>query len=165
MIEENVSREMGNLAESKIEQICQLMTGIETSVIDYMADFVSALCGIDKNDLLTNASRAHTSQPRWFLWYSIRYLTNESYEKIAMRMHGIGLDVTPSGIGIGISKMSFLIESEPIWKKRWVIVKKIIKAYNEGIGLAGDNERKKKAVKVVIDKPDGIDVEVEFKRR
>ena len=34
---------------------------------------------------------------------------------------------TPNGIGQCVNKMSQLISSEPMWTKRWTIIKRIIK--------------------------------------
>lgn len=159
-IEEDVSSVMNNNVAESVDKVCRILSSIEESIIEYISDLVASLCGISKEEMLADSKKAQGVQVRWFLWYCIRYLTNESYEKIASRMEGMDATVTGAGIGIGITKMSFLIENEPIWNKRWCIMKKIMKTYNE---KNPTNEPKSNVVRVVIHKPNDVDVKVEFK--
>ena len=78
--------------------------------------------------MLSDTSVAYLAQARWLYWYALRYMTNETYDKIAERtMRKTPYRFTPNGIGQSINKMSAMIVNEPIWTKRWIILKRIIK--------------------------------------
>ena len=57
---------------------------------------------------------------------------NETYEKIG-KLSGelYGKTFTKVGVAASVNKMYTLIEQQPIWRKRWTIIKRIIKLQNE----------------------------------
>jgi hypothetical protein len=59
-------------------------------------------------------------------------MTNETYEKIG-KLSGelYGKVFTKVGVASSVNKMNMMIEQQPIWKKRWTIVKQIIKLQSE----------------------------------
>ena len=126
--DEEIKADWMRIETSNIERACEYLSKCERDVEDYMAETIAALCNIDVKEMLSETSIAYIAQPRWLYWYAIRYMTNETYEKIAHRTKvKCGFMFTPNGIGQSINKMAKLISREPIWNKRWTIIKHIIK--------------------------------------
>lgn len=106
----------------------------------YLADFVCALCGVEKKDMMSG-NNSTSVQARWLYWLSYRYMTNESYKKIAsMTEPHKGKRFSIQGVAVGVNKMSQLVESEPMWKKRWTIIKRIIKQRDNNNNNAQDTD-------------------------
>ena len=111
-----------------VEDILEAVRRHEIDIITYLADTVASLCNIDRKDMLKPTYEAHFAQPRWMFWYAYRYMTHETLEKVAdMTEQCGGYRFTPNGIGQSVNKMAQMISSEPMWTKRWTIVKRIIK--------------------------------------
>lgn len=113
-----------------MDKILQALRSREINVLDYLADISSAICNVTKEDMFGSKDKSVISQTRWFFWYSYRYMTGESYERIASLTKdysGTDKDFTRSAIGMGIRRMSELITNDPLWNKRWIIIKRIIK--------------------------------------
>lgn len=143
-----------------VKKICKILSDVNFAYTDYILDMTAALCGVEKKVIASESVKNSYVLPRWFFWYCVRYLNNESYEKIAERMKKLGSPVSVSGVGVGITKMAFMIESEPIWNSRWQVIKRITSEYHEKNGCT-----RKEVVKVYIDNPVGVNVEVEFKKK
>lgn len=123
-----VLQDWTRIETENIERACELLRGYDNEVENYLAHIVASLCGVDVEKMLSDTSVAYLAQPRWLYWYAVRYMTNETYEKIAARTETkSGYHFTPNGIGQSINKMSAMIINEPIWTKRWTILKHIIK--------------------------------------
>jgi len=100
----------------------------ERETNNYLAHIVAALCDVDVEKMMSGVSSTHIAQARWLYWYAIRYMKNDTYEKISIAMNKeSGLHFTPNGIGQSINRISEMISKEPIWTKRWTILKRIIK--------------------------------------
>ena len=126
--DDEIKRDWQQLETENIEKACELLRQHESRIEDYIADIVASLCNVDCTEMLTNSSTAYLAQARWLYWYAIRYMTNETYDKIALRTTAkSGCSFTPNGIGQSINKMALLVAQEPIWIKRWTIIKHIIK--------------------------------------
>ena len=126
MADENIKHELVN-PKNKDEALQHLAKTNQDS-IDYIADCVAALCGVSKDGMLSNTQTLHYVRARYLYWYACRYMTNESYEKISMMsMRNNGCKHTASAISSGIKKMSSMIEDEPLWNKRWLAIKSVIK--------------------------------------
>ena len=126
--DEDLKRDWNRLENENIEKACEYLRKYESDIEDYIAEVIASLCNIDVKDMLSDTSVAYLAQPRWLYWYAIRYITNETYEKIALRtMSKCGVSFTPNGIGQSINKMAAMIAQETIWIKRWTIIKHIIK--------------------------------------
>jgi hypothetical protein len=85
-------------------------------------------------------------------------MTNENYDSIA-RKTGTKRKFTVGSIGYCISKMSMMVESEPIWVKRWTIIKRVIKAI-----LESDNDMNKEVTETLtlkVQPPKGVDVKLQ----
>lgn len=155
--DEQIKNDWQRLETENIEKACDLLRQHEIRIEDYMADIVASLCNVDCAEMLTNSSVSYLAQARWLYWYAIRYMTNETYDKIAMRTTAkSGCKFTPNGIGQSINKMALLVAQEPIWIKRWTIIKHIIKLRDTVIKEKGDME----TLTMKIIAPKGVKVEL-----
>lgn len=123
-----------------IEKILSEIGKHELSVHDHLADIVASLCNIDKMTMLGSSEKAYVAQVRWLFWYAYRYMTGETFEKIGRMTHDCGgHKFASNGIGQGVNKMSALINSDPIWQRRWTTVKRIIKLREQESEVKVDN--------------------------
>jgi hypothetical protein len=126
--DEEIKADWERLENNNIAIACEYLRRYERDIEDYIADIVASLCNVDVDKMLTDTSVAYLAQARWLYWYALRYMTNETYDKIAERTtRKSAYHFTPNGIGQSINKMSAMIASETIWTKRWIILKRIIK--------------------------------------
>lgn len=126
--DEQIKSDWERLENDNIEKACEYLRRYEGDIEDYVAEIVASLCNVDVDKMLSDTSVAYLAQARWLYWYALRYMTNETYDKIAERtMSKTPYRFTPNGIGQSINKMSAMIVNEPIWTKRWIILKRIIK--------------------------------------
>lgn len=109
-----------------INHILDVIRSYEYNIYDYLAETVAALCDVDVKLMLSGSEKVYVSQARALFWYAYRYMTNETYEKIALMTNRYHTFARVS-VGQSINKMGVMIETEPLWKKRWVIIKRIIK--------------------------------------
>lgn len=114
--------------------ICKILEDYEGNIYDHIADFVSSLCCITKERMFSDSKSIDVAQARGLFFYAYRYMTANTYDKIG-RITGetYGRRFTPDGVKSSIVKMSELIESNPIWSKRWSILKIIIKSQKVGV--------------------------------
>lgn len=155
--DERIKNDWQRLETENIEKACDLLRQHESRIEDYMADIVASLCNVDCAAMLTNSSVAYLAQARWLYWYAIRYMTNETYDKIAMRTTAkSGCKFTPNGIGQSINKMALLVAQEPIWVKRWTIIKHIIKLRDSSKQAYLPQE----TVTIYVTPPKGVKVEI-----
>ena len=123
-----------------INDIVGMLRDREIDVLDNLVDLVSALCNIDKDELLSRSNSITVSQARWLYWYTYRYATGESYATIADKTEFLcGRKYTLQGVASSINKMAMMISKEPIWKKRWTIMYRLIKAINNTPSCESDS--------------------------
>ena len=99
----------------------------EDDIRAYLADFVAAVCGVEREEMFSNSDTACFAHARYLYWYAYRYMTGEAYEKMARQVPNGGHRFVLRSIQNGVNKMSMMIEEQPLWKKRWTIIKRIIK--------------------------------------
>lgn len=151
-----VLEKMSEIDKQTLDSICDLLRGYESKIQYWLAYFVSSLCNVEIDKMLTNCNTLSVAQSRWLFWYAYRRMTNETYEKIAnVSSQYYGKFFTTATVANGITKMAQMIECEPIWTKRWVIIKRIIKQYRENLI---ENEE---PIKIVVPK----NAKVELKRK
>lgn len=155
MNENDPIEQLKAIEQKNVSQACDCLRGYEQEIGNHLAHFVASLCDIDIEDMFSNMKNNYYSQARWLYWYALRYMTDETYDKIATRTIYNGHKFTLRAVAKGIDKMGKMVYENGIWRKRWIILKKIIKMYN------GDDEQD--VIKVVITKPANTKVEVEFK--
>lgn len=114
--------------------ICRILSNYEGNICDHIVDFVSSLCCVTKEQMFSCSKKLDVSQARGLFFCALRYMTGNSYNKIS-RITGemYGKKFTPEGVKSSVVKMSELIESNPIWNKRWSILKLIIKSQKDDI--------------------------------
>ena len=112
-----------------IREVCRLLDKYNYDLLNNLIMFVSSLCNLDPIDMLSISDKIYVSQSRWLLWYAYRYMTHESYKKIAERTCIGGHVFNTRSVAAGIEKMAHIIETEDVWLKRWTIIKKIIKLW------------------------------------
>ena len=127
MVDDKVVSELKESQDFHIKKAVEHLQLCEKDINKYLSDFVAALCEVPKNSMLSNTHVVYCAHARYLYWYAYRYMTNESYEKIAAMSCESGHKYTQSAIATGVNKMSTMIEEEPLWNKRWLIVKRIIK--------------------------------------
>lgn len=155
--DEQIKSDWEHLENDNVEKACEYLRRYEGDIEDYVAEIVASLCNVDVDKMLSDTSVAYLAQARWLYWYALRYMTNETYDKIAERtMCKTPYRFTPNGIGQSINKMSAMIVNEPIWTKRWIILKRIIKLRDTVIKEKGDME----TVTMKIIAPKGVKVEL-----
>ena len=134
MTEEEIKQELADNERLTMLCVCDTLSNYESKIRIYLADFVASLCNVDKEKMFSENNSLDVAQARWLFWYAYRYMTNETYEKIG-KLSGelYGKTFTKCGVAASVNKMYTLIEQQPIWRKRWTIVKRIIKMQNEMI--------------------------------
>lgn len=125
--DEKIMEDWAVLDNINIEQACNYLRYHEQDIQKYLANIVASLCDVDAQEMLDNNDIIYNAHARWLFWYAYRYMTNESYDKIAKSTAFNGRPFHLRTIQSGVNKMSMMIESEDIWQKRWAIVKRIIK--------------------------------------
>lgn len=140
MTEEQIKQELEENERLAMLCVCDTLRNYGERTRVYLADFVSALCNVEKEKIFADNSRIDAAQARWLFWYAYRYMTNETYEKIGLLSEKMyGKKFTKVGVASSVNKMSILIEREPIWKKRWTIIKRIIKQQENNGEVKVDN--------------------------
>ena len=127
MVDDKVVSELKESQDFHIKKAVEHLLLCEKDINKHLSDFVAALCEVPKSSMLSNTHVAYCAHARYLYWYAYRYMTNESYEKIAAMSCESGHKYTQSAIATGVNKMSTMIEEEPLWNKRWLIIKRIIK--------------------------------------
>lgn len=155
MKDEEHKKQLDAIEDRNITKACEYLRGYEQEIGNHLAQFVASLCNIDVDEMFSNMKNNYYSQARWLYWYALRYMTDETYEQIAARTTCNGHKFTLRAVAKGIDKMGKMVYENGIWRKRWVILKRVIKMYN------GDSDQS--VIKVVITKPANTKVEVEFK--
>lgn len=145
---------MSSAERDAVVNACRALRGYESKIQLYLARFVASLCNVDAEAMLTNCNTLGVSQARWLFWYAYRLMTHETYEKISeLTSCYFGKRFSTATIAIGINKISQMIEQEPVWNKRWLMLKEIIKL-QQGFKLSIEKE----PIKIVV--PKGINVEL-----
>lgn len=145
---------MNNAERIALENACAALRGYENDIQNYLAHIVASLCNVDVKDMLTDCNTLGVSQARWLYWYAYRLMTHNTYNKISEQTSKYyGKRFTQAAVANGITKISQIIEKEPIWEKRWMVVKKIIKQQQDFMfGF------EKQPIKIVV--PKGINIEL-----
>jgi chromosomal replication initiation ATPase DnaA len=156
MTEEEIKNELADNERIAMKCVCDTLLNYEGRVRNYLADFVASLCNVEKDKMFSENNSLDVAQARWLFWYAYRYMTGETYEKIGRLSHDTyGKTFTKVGVASSVNKMSVMIEQQPIWKKRWAIVKRIIRITNSLI-----DENTEEPIKIIIPK----NANVELKR-
>lgn len=111
-----------------VEDILSSLRTKEINAAEHLAEVVASMCSISVREMFNDCGNVHNIHPRWLYWYAYRYMTNESLTKIAHMTNTVyGCNKTQSGISYAINKMGDMIQTSPVWRKRWTAIKDIIK--------------------------------------
>jgi hypothetical protein len=145
--------------KDKVERVCAILREHKITIQDALIDFVAALCDVDKDKMMNASGMGDSSlaYARWFYWYANKVLTGDTYKKMSEDSGRQGKKVTLMCVMKGALKMSAMIENIPIWRKRWIIMKRVIREseYN-GVGKADNSP-----IKIVA--PKNIEIEIQKK--
>ena len=125
--DESIKKGWADVEYKHIETAIEHLKQHEEDIRTYLADCVAAVCGVEREDMFSNSDTACFAHARYLYWYAYRYMTGESYEKMARQVPNGGHRFVLRSIQNGVSRMSTMIENESLWKKRWTIIKRIIK--------------------------------------
>lgn len=117
--------------ESSISGVIGYIANLEADNHRNLSKLVASLCDIDEDTLFSKSDEQHIAHARWLYWYSYRYMTKESYIKMSIHTSRYGRNFSLRTIQHGVNQMSMMIEYEPIWKKRWILMRKVIKPDGE----------------------------------
>ncbi len=156
MTEEEIKQNLEENERITMNCVCDTLSSYGERIRLYLADFIASLCNVEKEKMFSTCNNLDVAQARWLFWYAYRYMTNETYEKIG-KLSGelYGKTFTKVGVAASVNKMYELIENGGIWRKRWLIVKRIIKISNTLI-----EEQENQPIKIIIPK----NANVELKR-
>lgn len=129
----------------------------EKDVHEFLADCVASVCEVDVDVMLSDTNASNVAHARWLFWYAYRYLTNESYEVIARSTARNGKTFALRSVQNGVTKMTMLINDIPFWKKKWNLVKRIIKLRD------GDREKQDNTIVIAIPKELKEKIKIEIK--
>ena len=156
MTEEEIKKKLEDNERITMQCVCDTLKNYGGRARVYLAEFVASLCNVETKRMFSSSNDLDVAQARWLFWYAYRYMTNETYEKIGkLSMPLYGKAFTKVGVASSVNKMYTLIEQKPIWRKRWTIIKRIIKQSENLI-----EENAQKPIKIIIPK----DANVELKR-
>lgn len=125
--DENVKEKWDSIDHENLEKAFFYLKKSNVDIKDYLAEIVANLCDINTEDIMIKSMASHIVKPRWLYWFAYRYVTRESYVQMAYSLNINGKKFTPSGIMYGVGCMSTLIDTEPLWNRRWTNIKRIIK--------------------------------------
>jgi len=118
--------------EKKIENAIDSLGEYDNDIVQYIAEIVSSVCNVDIQRMLSNDRMLPVVHARWLYWYAYRSLTKHTYGRISEdTSQRCTKKYTEAGVGIGINKMSAMIDQDPVWRKRWGVVKRVVKLINE----------------------------------
>lgn len=130
----------------------------EKDIQGYIAESVARICNVDKNAMFSDFDKVHTAHARWLFWYAVKYMTNVSCRRVAEQTSIYGKRYTEQGIARAVGKMGSMIENEPMWKRRWSVIKRIIK-------LQYDNEEQDETIIIQIPKSIKNKIKIEIKEK
>lgn len=135
--------------------------------INIVRVFVANLCGVDSADMIYNTEEMHLVQARWLYWYSLRYMTQETFARISEITQLDGHRVVWRTIAKAVVVMGNLIETDSIWKARWKRINNFIRELQQQEKEKEEEKTKKinQKHKITISVPDEIknNIEIEIK--
>lgn len=149
---------ISNLGSYHIQEAIKHLKLHEQDLQDYLAELITSLCDVTVEEAFESTDVIYLAHARWLYWYAYRYMTNESYEKIAKRSSRFGHTFHLRSIQSGVNKMAVMIERETLWRQRWSVVKQIIRELQET-----DDEGKKMDNTIIIQVPRGLKDKIQIK--
>ena len=163
--EEEIRNELTEMSNSSVKDIFDALSKHEGDVFEYLLQMVASLCNVSCDDIKHDKRHfVYIAQSRWFFWYAYRYMTGEPYMKISSRFNEkYGTNFHYVTVTKACTKMMNLISEDGIWRKRWILIKRIINTYNDVAKTAIPKLDVQSTVRMVIYKPSSVNIKVEFK--
>lgn len=156
MTEEEIKNNLEENERIAMQCVCDTLRQYGSRTRIYLADFVATLCDVEKKLMFSSCNELDVAQARGLYFYAYRYMTGYTYEKIGKISQDVyGKAFTGHGVASSVNKTYTLIEQQPIWRKRWTIVKRIIKQTNTLV-----EDEAQEPIKIIIPK----NANVELKR-
>lgn len=156
--ENEILSEWEGVEQTVVSEIEHVVSKYDYVCINFLACHIAAMCNVDVADMLSSCDKVYLSQARWLYWYAVRYMTNETYERIAQKTSMERCKFSSESIRVGCQKISMLIETDYIWANRWKLIKHIIK-----LKYKKDDENKKQ--KIVVNIPISSNIEIEILKK
>lgn len=115
------------LDDKAIQDLCDGIRSHEKEVHGYLCEIIASVCDVDKDSLLTSTENVSLAHARWLFWYTLRFITNDTYEKMAASIkHEYGYSFRARSITSGVNKMARMVTRDELWKDRWRIIRHIL---------------------------------------
>lgn len=128
---------LDNLKENEREtmrNVCEALRGHENTIKNSIAEYVASLCNVSADDILGGKDGMDVIQARWMFFHAYKYMTGDTCGSIGRLVkNSNGEPYRPQSVSYGITQISALIESVPLWYKRWIILRSVIKKANDVI--------------------------------
>lgn len=124
---ERIKQRWQDLDTEHIDEALAHLRQYERDIQLFIADYVAALCDVTVDEMFKGSDVVYLAHARWLYWYTYRYATNESYDKIALQKFPNGHVFVQRTIQNGVNKMALMIEREELWNKRWCVLRKILR--------------------------------------
>ena len=124
---EKVRQRWQNLDTEHVSKALEHLRQYERDIQLFIADYVAALCDVSVEEMFKGSDVVYLAHARWLYWYTYRYATNESFDKIASQRFPNGHVFVQRTIQHGVNRMSLMIEREELWNKRWCVLRKILR--------------------------------------
>ena len=116
-----------------------------------LAEKTCELCNVTIEEMFTDTSHSkeYSAHARWLFWYAYRYITGESCKKIAQSTFFGTRKYSASTVIAALNTIGIKMATEPIWHKRWKLLKQEIKENITDVEIVEDNT-------IVISVPKGM---------
>ena len=155
---EEVKREIGEIENATIKEACELLAAYPQEIRKYLAHIAASICEVHPRSLLDGNHFVKVVHARWFFWYAYHRLTGEDYRTMA-EMSKENASFGKSCIQNGVANMGVMVSRDPIWMKRWALMKRIIAIILERDGVEQEIEFPK-TVTLKVEAPQGVMVEL-----
>lgn len=130
-----------------ISSVCEQLRHYEGNIVAYIVDFVAALCCVSAKTMMSDNDKRMYAEPRWLVWFACRYITNGGFSKIASMTAPHGHKFTGNSVQKCAGKMSQMIDTIPLWNKRWRVLKSMIDIWDsERIAAKRERNRQERIV-------------------
>lgn len=161
--ETTIKQEISNMRNKSFKEIEAILRKFDYDSQDMISSFVASLCDVDIADMLSVTHNTQIAQARWLYWYTIRYFTHDTYKTISERTRLDGHSFTPENVGVCISKMSSLIETDDAWKRRWLLTKRMVRLlYDPHDYALSDFAYNSQRYKLMLQVPKGMKGNIEI---
>lgn len=152
-----MEKEISDIRETFLAELRDVLRRHEYNTLDMLAHVVCGVCDVDVADMLSSVNKQYLSQARWLFWYAYRFVTGETYEKIAERTAFDGRRFTIQSVAVGVTTMGRMVEKEKVWAERWSVVRQAISVM---YGKDADAGRKTEDVTIQVIVPHGVKIDV-----